>query len=117
MTIIEGGIAFLGLLFATVLSGLALWGRISRWLDAYEANREERFKEMVLEAMTERGLVKPGDPRDIWPNGSDNMVDFLTTLWESMEAAQAGLHALRGRVAGYDPRLTRKKPETPSRST
>lgn len=117
MTIIEGGIAFLGLLFATVLSGLALWGRVSRWLDAYEAEREERFKEMVLEAMTERGLIKPGDPKDIWPNGSDNMVDFLTTLWEAMEAAQAGLHALREK-AGYPPGLmTMEKPDTRGRST
>lgn len=95
MGAIEGGIAFLGLLFATILSGFALWGRISKWLSEQEEAREERFRQMLIDAMEDRGLIKPGEPQDIWPNGSDNMVDFLTTLWEAMEAAQAEVHALR----------------------
>lgn len=98
MGIIEGGTAFLGLLFGTILSGLALWGRISRWLEAYESNREERFKTMVIEAIKEQGLIKNGDPQDDWPNGSDNMIDFLHVLWKSMEATEARLHELHTEI-------------------
>lgn len=96
--LIQGGTAFLGLLFATILSGLALWGRVSKWMEDRETQREERFKQMVIDAISEHGLIKPGRGEDIWPNGSDNMPDFLLVLWESLEATQAGLHALRERV-------------------
>lgn len=95
---IQGGTAFVGLLFATILSGLALWGRISKWMEERESQREERFKQMVVDAISEHGLIKEGANSDVWPNGSDNMPDFLRVLWESLEATQAGLHALRVRV-------------------
>lgn len=95
MDFIQGGTAFLGLLFATILSGLALWGRIARWLNAYEADREARWKQMVVDAITEQGLIKEGKPQEVWPNGSDNMIDFLHVLWKAMEGTQAELRALR----------------------
>lgn len=101
---LQGGTAFLGLLFATILSGLALWGRISKWLEGKEAQREERFKYIVVDAFSEHGLIKPGSSEEPWPNGSDNMPDFLRALWESLEATQAGLHALRAKVQDeHDP--------------
>lgn len=95
---IQGGTAFLGLLFATILSGLALWGRVSKWMEDRETEREQRFKQMVVDAISEHGLIKPGEKDEIWPNGSDNMPDFLLVLWKSLEATEARLHELRDRV-------------------
>lgn len=101
MGLIEGGIAFFGLLFATILSALALWNRVSKWLENKEREREERFKQMVIDAIADRGLIKPGQEGigdEAWPNGSHNMPDFLRVLWESLEATQASLHAIRTAV-------------------
>ncbi len=98
MSFIEGGVAFMGLLFATILSALALWRRWVAWMDEREQRREEQYSRHVVEAMMYHGLIKDGTPEDMWPNGSKNMPDFLTTLWESTEAAQAGLHELKRQV-------------------
>lgn len=113
MGFIEGGIAFFGLLFATVLSFLALWTRASKWWERKESEREQRFKEMVVEAISEHGLIKEGANSDVWPNGSDNMPDFLRVLWESLEATQAGLHALHKRVSDeHEPTVEPKYPRS-----
>ncbi len=87
MGVIEGGIAFLGLLFATILSAFALWTRVVKWWERKEVEREQRFKAIVIEAISEHGLVKEGANSDVWPNGSDNLPDFLGVLWESLEAS------------------------------
>lgn len=108
---IQGGTAFLGLLFATVLSALALWSRAAKWWERKETDREKRFKEIVVEAISEHGLIKEGANSDVWPNGSDNMPDFLRVLWESLEATQAGLHDLHKRVSDeHEPDLEPKYP-------
>lgn len=99
MGVIEGGVAFFGLMFATVLSGLALWNRIARWLDKreaeHEARREEQYTAHVIAALKERGLVKDGTPEDQWPNGSKTMPDFLASLWKTDEAIQAEMRDFR----------------------
>ncbi len=54
------------------------------------------MRRIALETLIDVGLVKhrSGADDEAWPNGSDNLPDFLRTLWESLESSQAQLHQL-----------------------
>lgn len=60
-----------GGLLTLILSAIALVQRVLNGLRA-----------VVLDVLVDTGMIKPGKRSEIWPNGSDNLPDFLMSLYE-----------------------------------
>jgi hypothetical protein len=81
-----------GAFLAATLAFLTLARRFVGWIKA-----------SVREALLESGLIKKGEPMSIWPNGSDNLPDFLEHLWQSDQRLAHSVTAIDHAVNGVVP--------------
>lgn len=84
-SLIIGG---MGALLAALLALLTIIRRFVTWFDQ-RADPTRAIKNALLES----GLIKQGTPQSIWPNGSDNLPDFLEHLWQSTQALHEEINA------------------------
>lgn len=87
--VLIGGI---GVFFAMILALLTIARRFIGWMKA-----------SMLETLLDTGLIRRGETQSIWPNGSDNLPDFLKHLWEADRELKALVTAVNHAVNGVDP--------------
>jgi hypothetical protein len=87
--VLIGGI---GVFFAMILALLTIARRFVGWMKA-----------SMLETLLDTGLIKRGEAPSIWPNGSDNLPDFLHHLWAADGELAKTVTAIDHAVNGVDP--------------
>lgn len=84
---VELAAALLGIIVGT-LSMLALIFQLRNYL-------VKVMKDIVIRALVDVGLVSKFDePRNVWPDGSEDLPHFLTTLWKSQTWMEARIYEL-----------------------
>ena len=52
-------------------------------------------QDVIVRVLVDVGLISQADqPRDQWPNGSQNLPVFLREIWKSQEYLQGAVHEL-----------------------
>jgi hypothetical protein len=87
--VLIGGI---GVFFAMILALLTIARRFVGWMKA-----------AMLDTLLDTGLIKRGEAPSIWPNGSDNLPDFLHHLWAADLDLAEIVAAIDHAVNGVDP--------------